>query len=57
MRILMLQARTRATSMPRSTSALMTASLASPFSPLSLITRVPAKPGACSVSAPFSSTV
>ena len=39
--------RPRASSMPASTSALMTASLASPFSPLSLMTRLPVKPGAC----------
>ena len=43
--------------LPASASALMTASLASPFSPLSLITRLPVKPGAWSVNAPFSSTV
>ncbi len=49
--------RPRASSMPASTSALITASLASPFSPLSLMTRLPVKPGACSVNAPFSSTV
>ena len=34
-------------SMPASTSALITASLASPFSPLSVMTRLPVKPGAC----------
>ena len=39
--------RPRAMSLPASTSALMTASLASPFSPLSLMTRLPVKPGAC----------
>ena len=33
--------------MPASISALITASLASPFSPLSLMTRLPVKPGAC----------
>ena len=49
--------RPRAISMPASISALITASLASPFSPLSLMTRLPVKPGACSVKAPFSSTV
>ncbi len=49
--------RERAMSMPASIKALITASLASPFSPLSLITRLPVKPGAASVSAPFSSTV
>ena len=38
--------RPRAISMPASTSALMTASLASPFSPLSVSTRLPVKPGA-----------
>ena len=38
--------RPRAISMPASMSALMTASLASPFSPLSVSTRLPAKPGA-----------
>jgi hypothetical protein len=47
----------RATSAPAATSALMTASLASPFSPLSVSTRLPVKPGASSVKAPFSSTV
>ena len=31
--------------LPASTSALITASLASPFSPLSLMTRLPVKPG------------
>src|SRR5262249_43985474 len=36
----------RAISMPASISALMTASLASPFSPSSVITRLPEKPGA-----------
>ena len=49
--------RARAISMPASDNALITASLASPFSPLSLSTRLPVKPGACSVKAPFSSTV
>ena len=49
--------RARAISMPASDSALITASLASPFSPLSLSTRLPVKPGAWSVKAPFSSTV
>ena len=49
--------RARAISIPASISALITASLASPFSPLSLMTRLPVKPGACSVKAPFSSTV
>ena len=49
--------RPRASSMPFSIKALITASLASPFSPLSLRTRFPVKPGACAVSAPFSSTV
>ena len=49
--------RPRAMMLPASTSALITASLASPFSPLSLITRLPVKPGACAVKAPFSSTV
>ena len=39
--------RPRAISMPASISALITASLASPFSPLSLMTRLPVKPGAC----------
>ena len=45
MRVLMLEPAARqqhATSI----SALMTASLASPFSPLSLMTRLPTKPGA-----------
>ena len=49
--------RPRAISMPASIKALITASLALPFSPLSLMTRSPVKPGACSVKAPFSSTV
>jgi hypothetical protein len=49
--------RPRASSMPASVSALMTASLASPFSPLSVSTRFPVKPGACSVNAPSASTV
>ena len=49
--------RPRATIMPASASASMTASLASPFSPLSLMTRLPSKPGASLVKAPFSSTV
>ena len=49
--------RPRTISMCASISALITASLASPFSPLSLITRLPMKPGAASVKAPFSSTV
>ena len=49
--------RPRAISMPASISALITASLASPFSPLSLMTRFPVKPGAATVKAPFSSTV
>ena len=49
--------RPRASSMPASISALMTASLASPFSPLSVSTRLPVKPGASAVNAPFSSTV
>ena len=49
--------RPRAISMPASISALMTASLASPFSPSSVITCLPVKPGACPVNAPFSSTV
>ncbi len=49
--------RPRAISMCASISALITASLASPFSPLSLMTRLPVKPGAASVKAPFSSTV
>ena len=49
--------RPRAISMPASASALMTASLASPFSPLSVSTRLPVKPGASLVKAPFSSTV
>ena len=39
--------RPRAMMLPASASALMTASLASPFSPLSLMTRLPSKPGAC----------
>jgi hypothetical protein len=43
--------------MSASTNALITASFASPFSPLSLMTRLPVKPGATSVNAPFSSTV
>ena len=47
----------RAISASASISALMTASLASPFSPFSVRTRLPSKPGASSVSAPFSSTV
>src|SRR5580704_17687079 len=47
----------RASSMPASTSALITASLASPFSPLSVMTRLPVKPGACSVKKPSPSTV
>jgi hypothetical protein len=38
--------RPRAISMPASMSALMTASLASPFSPESVITRLPLRPGA-----------
>ena len=38
--------RPRATRLPAAISALMTASLASPFSPLSLMTRLPSKPGA-----------
>ena len=46
-----------AISIPACLSASMTALLASPFSPLSLMTRLPVKPGACSVKAPFSSTV
>jgi len=49
--------RPRAISMSASVSALMTASLASPFSPASVSTRFPVKPGAWSVNAPFSSTV
>ena len=49
--------RPRAMMLPAAASALMTASLASPFSPLSLMTRLPSKPGACAVNAPFSSTV
>ena len=49
--------RPRAISMPASVRALMTASLASPFSPSSVSTRLPVKPGAWSVNAPFSSTV
>jgi len=50
-------------SLPRATSALaatrasITALLASPCSPLSVRTRLPMKPGASSVKAPFSSTV
>ena len=38
--------RPRASSMPASIKALITASLASPFSPFSVITRLPVKPGA-----------
>ena len=38
--------RPRASSMPASTRALITASLASPLSPLSVSTRLPMKPGA-----------
>jgi hypothetical protein len=38
--------RPRAISMPFSVSALITAPFASPFSPLSVSTRVPVKPGA-----------
>ncbi len=49
--------RPRAISALAAASALITASLASPFSPLSLSTRLPVKPDACSVNAPFSSTV
>jgi isoleucyl-tRNA synthetase len=49
--------RPRAISACAAASALITASLASPFSPLSLSTRLPVKPGACVVKAPFSSTV
>ena len=49
--------RPRAISMPASISALITASLASPFSPLSVSTRLPVKPGACSVKRPSASTV
>ena len=56
MRILMLEPSARQQH-AASTSALITASLASPFSPLSLMTRLPVKPGAWSVKAPFSSTV
>ena len=55
-RILMLSC-PRAMMLPASVRALMTASLASPFSPLSLRTRLPSKPGACVVNAPFSSTM
>ena len=47
----------RATRLPAAIKALMTASLASPFSPLSVMTRLPSKPGASAVKAPFSSTV
>ena len=49
--------RPRASSMPASISALITASLASPFSPLSVSTRLPVKPGAAAVKVPFSSTM
>ena len=56
MRILVLQP-PAGDQLPASTSALITASLASPFSPLSVMTRLPSKPGACAVNAPFSSTV
>ncbi len=49
--------RPRAISMPLPASALITASLASPFSPLSVMTRLPAKPGAWSVKKPSPSTV
>ncbi len=41
--------RPRASSVPASTMALMTASLASPFSPFSVMTRLPSKPGAGAV--------
>jgi len=41
--------RPRANSMPLSVSAFITARLASPFSPLSVMTRAPLKPGAWSV--------
>ena len=49
--------RPRAINMPASISALITASLASPFSPLSVMTRLPVKPGAASVKRPSASTV
>jgi hypothetical protein len=49
--------RPRAINMPASINALITASLASPFSPLSVSTRLPVKPGACSVKLPSASTV
>ena len=42
---------------PASRSARMTASLASPFSPLSVMTRFPVKPGASLVKKPSASTV
>ena len=49
--------RPRAISVPASISALMTASLASPLSPFSLMTRLPSKPGASLVKTPSASTV
>src|SRR5580700_125678 len=49
--------RPRPISMPASIKALITASLASPLSPFSVSTRLPVKPGACSVKRPSSSTV
>ena len=49
--------RPRAISAPASTSALMTASLASPLLPLSSMTRLPSKPGASLVKRPSPSTV
>ena len=49
--------RPRAISAPASASALMTASLASPLSPLALSTRLPSKPGASLVKTPSASTV
>ena len=49
--------RPRASRLPALTSASITARLASPFSPLSVMTRFPSKPGASVVKAPFSSTV
>ena len=49
--------RPRAISALASTSALMTASLASPLAPLSSMTRLPSKPGASLVKRPSPSTV